>query len=135
MTLSQNHQVVVTVDGRPIGTFDTRRGGEVTGVVVKRRSGGMGPIKQSAGLPDYGDVTVSREKELARDHELYRRLVTRVGKAEMVVNDYTLDENQQRYGKPTTYVGKLLSLTPPDHDSTSAETDMFSLTMSVRSVA
>lgn len=135
MALTQNALITATVDGGSLGVFDTRSGGEVSGVVVKRRSGGMGPIKQSAGLPDYGDVTISREYEPARDHELYRTLTSRAGKAEMSVSHYILDENGQRFGRPVTYVGKLLTVTAPDADSESSDTAMLSLTMSVRSVA
>lgn len=132
MSLQQNRLITVTLDGGAIGVFDTREGGDVNGVVVKRRSGGMGPIKQSAGLPDYTDVTVSRE---AADHDEIRRYMTRAGKAEMSVADYTLDENGQRFGKPLTFVGKLLNVAPPPANSDSAETAMLTLTMSVRSVA
>lgn len=135
MSLQQNHQIEVTVDGRSLGTFDTRTGGAAEGVVTKRRSGGMGPIKQFSGLPDYGDVTVTRTYELARDHDLFRWLLTRAGKASASVADYVLDENGQRFGRPTTFSGKLLTVAGPDADSESAEVNMLTLTMQIRNVA
>jgi hypothetical protein len=131
MALTQNYRVSVVIDGVSRGVWDTFAGGEVTGVVVKRRSGGMGPIKQSSGLPDYADVTVTKE----HDPALYRALVPRASKAEMSVNVQPLDANGQAFSKPTTYVGKLLNVTPPGTDSMGTDDAMMSATMSVRSVA
>jgi hypothetical protein len=135
MTLQQNSLVTVTVDGRPLGTFDTRSGGAPTGAVTKHRSGGMGPIKQHKGLPDYEDVTVTRYYDRVRDHDLFRWLVTRASKGEMVVSDYVLDENGQRFGRPVTFLGVLMSVPPPDSDANSTDVKMLTLTMQTRSVA
>jgi hypothetical protein len=134
MSTSQQAQVSVTVDGQPLGVFDSRSGGGVTAEVNKRRSGGMGPIKSYRALPDYEDVTVSRVFELARDLELYRTLQTRVGKADMVVTEQRLDVDGIPFGRPRNWVGVLQGLTPPEHDSESTEPVMFELTAQVRSV-
>jgi hypothetical protein len=135
MSLQQNHLISVTVDGRPLGVFDTRTGGEITAAPTKRRSGGMGPIKQHKALPDYGDTTVTRDYELARDHPLYPWLAGRCGKGEMVVADFLLDPNGQRFGRPTTYTGILMTVTSPDADANSTDTNTLGLTMQTRNVA
>lgn len=135
MTTSQQALVTVTVDGRALGVFDTRSGGGTTSEVNKRRSGGMGPIKQYRSLPDYEDVTVSRVYELARDHELSRWLDTRVGKGNAVVSEQRLDENGSAWGKPRTWVGILMSATPPGVDSESNDPALFELGVQVRSKA
>jgi hypothetical protein len=133
MGLAQQHDIFAYVDGRSIGQFDTRSGGEVTGGAQKRRSAGMGPFKQRAGLPDYTDLTVT--KVLDGDWSEARRLQTRAGKAEMVVSDFTLDDNGQRFGRPVTFTGKLQNVVLPDADSQSTEHEMLTLVMQVRAVS
>jgi hypothetical protein len=133
MGLSQQHLIVVTVDGRSLGPFDTRSGGEVTGGASKRRSAGMGPFKQRAGLPDFTDLTVTRV--LDGSWAEMRRLQTRAGKAEMVVSDFTLDDNGQRFGPPITFTGKLQNVVLPDADSQSTDYAMVTLVLQVRSVS
>jgi hypothetical protein len=131
MALQQNRRITARIDGREAGVFDTIEGGDVNGVVTKRRSGGMGPIKQSSGLPDYADVTITREST----HAEVRRYMLRAGKAEMSVSDFELDVNGQSFDRPITYVGKLMTVAPPPANSESSDYAMLSLTMSVRSVA
>lgn len=131
MALQQNRRIVATIDGRDEGVFDTINEPAVNGVVAKRRSGGMGEIKQSSGLPDYADVTITREST----HAEVKRWAKRAGKAEMSVSDYELDDNGQSFAAPITYVGKLMTVAPPPADSNSTDYALLSLTMSVRSVA
>lgn len=135
MSSSQQALISVTVDGRPLGVFDTRTGGGTTSEVSKRRSGGMGPIKQYRSLPNYEDVTVSRVAENERDHELARWLDTRVGRAEAVVSEQPLDENGSAWGRPRTWVGTLMAANPPGRDSESAEAVLYELVVQVRSKA
>ncbi len=133
MTLQQNRLITVTVDTRPLGVFQTFSGGEVTAAPTKRRSGGMGPIKQYKALPDYGDVTVTRDYEF-REREMYLWLVGRGGKGRMVVSDFLLDPNGQRFGAPATYTGILMTVTAPDADANSTDVNTLSLTMQTRHV-
>lgn len=135
MSTQQNSLVTVVVDGQPLGVFDTLSGGDVTAEPTKRRSGGMGPLKAYGALPDYDDVTVSRVYERERDHELLRRLRTRVGKANASVSEQPLDEDGAPWGRPTTYTGRLIGLTPGEADSESSDPRMFELTFQITEVA
>lgn len=130
----QNHLVTVTVAGRALGIFDTRSGGEPSADITSRRTGGLGPMTQRRAQPTYADVTVSRELQLQRDHELMRWLLTQVGRADMEVADQWLDDDGLPFGKPTVYLGRLSAATPPEHDANSTDDSLFELTMATRSV-
>lgn len=135
MSTSQQSLVTVTLDGATIGTFDTMSGGDITAEPTKRRSGGMGPLKSYGALPDYDDVTVSRVAERERDHELQRRLRTRVGKANASISDQPLDDDGAPWGRPTVYTGRLIGMTPGEVDSESSDPRMFELTFQITAVA
>jgi hypothetical protein len=135
VSTQQQALVTVTVDGRPLGVFDTRTGGDVTADVPKRRAGGQLALRSYGALPDYDDVTVSRVYERERDHELIRHLRTRVGRARCVVSEQPLDDYNAPWGKPVTYLGRLGPITTGEVDSDTGDVRMWELTVVVESVA
>lgn len=128
MTTSQNMLITVTVDGRPLGVFDTFSGGEVSAEVQKSRPGGMVGEKSHPALPTYGDVTVGRELDLVRDLELYRSLLPRNGRALASISKQLLDENGSPVGRPLTYIGRLSGMSDPESDSNSNDLSMWQMT-------
>jgi hypothetical protein len=128
MSTAQNYLVTVTVDGRPVGTFDTLSGGEVSADVGKHRPGGMVGETSHPALPTYGDVTVSRELDRQRDVELYRSLLPRCGRAPVSISKQPLDENGAPWGRPFTYTGRLNTMTDPDVDSNDSSVSMWQMT-------
>ncbi|MBB3041023.1 hypothetical protein [Nocardioides soli] len=128
MTTSQMQLITVTVDGRPLGVFDTLTGGEPTAEVPKHRPGGMTQERSYPGLPSFGDLTVGRELDQQRDLELYRSLVNRVGRASFTVSRQLLDENGAPVGRPITYIGRLSAMTDPEADSNSNDPSMWQMT-------
>lgn len=135
MSTAQQSLITVVVDGQPLGTFDTRTGGETTAEVSKRRPGGMAREKAYAALPTTGNVTVTRVRERERDADLARRLRQRVGRATMVVSDQPLDDDGAVWGTPTVWTGKLSSVNDGDADSDSSEPRMFELVCTATEVA
>ncbi len=127
MSRQDQYLVTVTVDGAPLGVFDTLTGGEVTSDITRWRSGGMGASRALGGMAEIGDVTVSRLYDRARDHEAVRRLYSRVGKARASASKQPLDPDGNVFGKPITYQGVLQAVTPGDADSNSADADTFEL--------
>lgn len=128
MTTSQQFLVTVTVDGRPLGTFDTCSGGEPSADVAKHRPGGMVGENSHAALPTYSDVTVGRELDRERDVELYRSLISRVGRALASVSKQPLDDNGAPWGKPFTYTGRLSGMSDPESDSNDGSVSMWQMT-------
>ncbi len=125
---TQHHSLVtVTVDGQPLGVFESRTGGESTAEVSKYRPGGMQKQKSRKGQGEVGDVTVTRSWERERDADLERRLRPRVGRADVIVNDQPLDDDGAPWGKPTTWTGTLSSVTGGDSDANSNDAKPFEL--------
>ena len=128
--MSAQHQSLVTavVAGVPIGTFQSRTGGESTAEVGKYRPGGMAKQKTRRGLAEVGDVTIGREWETERDADLERRLRNQIG-SPMIVNDQPLGDDGAVFGKPKTWTGTLSSVTGGDSDSDSNDGKMLELVM------
>jgi hypothetical protein len=134
MATQQQSLISVTVDGAPLGIFDTLSGGATTADATKRRAGG-GQLKSYAALPDTDDLTVSRDYDRERDHEKLRELRRRVGRAPVSVSEQPLDDDGAPWGKPTTYTGRLTGVNPGDADSNSGDVRMLELTIQVTEVA
>lgn len=129
MVAQMQSLVTVAVDGVSLGVFDTRTGGETSAEVSKYRPGGMAKQKTRGGLPDQGDVTVTREWENERDNEVERILRNRAGRAPMSVSDQPLDDNGIPFGKPKVWIGRLQSVNGGDSDSNSNDGKMLELVM------
>lgn len=127
----------VAIGGRmtPLGTFQTRTGGETTSETSKYRPGGMQKQKVRKGQSDTGDVTITREHEQERDIDLERQLRVVSGYAEMVVSDQPLGSDGTPFGKPTTYTGTLMSVNGGDSDAESSDGRVLELVMMVTEVA
>lgn len=136
---SMSWLVTCTVDGRPLGIFDSHSGGDNTADVQKHRPGGMKPQRAYPALPEYDDVTVSRSYELERDGELVTWLHSRVGLATMAVSITMLDPATgavaTKAGARRTFSGILSGITTPESDSDSADVSMFELTMVTETIS
>lgn len=132
MSTQSDYLVTATVDGRPLGVFDSRSGGEVDSDIAKRNTG-EGP-KVYNGRPNVGDVTIVRGYERERDHELIRTLEKRVGRAEVVISEQPLDEDDNPWGKPKIWTGKLKTVTGGDVDADSSDPRDFELTIVAKAV-
>lgn len=131
MSTAQQSLITVIIDGSPLGTFDTRTGGDTAAEPAKHRGGGMGTFKAYAALPDTEEVTVTRVYERERDHELLRRLRARAGRAVMVITEQPLDDDGARWGRPTVYTGRLSKVATGEVDSESGDPRMYELTQLV----
>ena len=121
--------ITVTIDGKPIGIFDSRTGGEVDADGLAVRHTGEGLKLAATRRFTVGDITVSREKERDRDHALAQQLKTRVGKAKMVVSDQPLDEDGNAWGKPDIWTGILKTVNGGDSSADSTDAKELELTM------
>lgn len=135
MSTQSQSLVTVTVDGAPLGVFDTRTGGESDSEVAKRHVGGKATQQVYNGLRTVGDVTVSRGYERERDHELARTLEKRCGLASAAVSEQPLDDEGNPWGKPKTWTGKLKSVNTGDYDAASGDPRMIELVIVAEDVA
>ena len=108
-----------------LGTFDKFTGGEVDSDEQKYRPGAMAAPLSLGGAVTMGNVVVSRLLVLERDWDMMHTLLALVGVATIEARKQPLDVNKVPYGAPLVYTGKIKTVTPPDHDSTSSDPALF----------
>lgn len=123
----------VTIDGRPLGIFDTMGGGEADSEESLYNPGGMAPAVSLGGRQTVGAVTVGRLYRLDRDHDLVRWLMSRRGKARATVSRQPLDVDGNPFGAPLVYTGTLKTVTPPDTDSEDSGPAIWTMTITTES--
>lgn len=113
----------LSIDGRDMGSFARFAGGEASSEEQKFPPGGNSPEKALGGRQMVGNVTVGQHiGEL--DQDLVRWARTRRGRGQCVVTKQRLDAEDHAFGVPDVYMGVLLTINPPDYDSTSSNTAM-----------
>lgn len=101
-----------------LGIFDSFQGGEGDSEETMYKPGGSAQ-KPLGGRQSRGAFTVGRLYERARDFGPFRRVDAARGKASVVVKRQPLDDDENPYGSPITYRGKVKTVTAPDSDSNS----------------
>lgn len=124
--------ITASVNGKSIGTWDTRSGGETTAPLSKYRPGGSKTEQIDAARPTTGDVTISRRFDLARDVTVEQTLRPLVGRGAITITEQPLDIDGVKYGKPIVYSGTLASVAVDDVDSNSDDTRMITLVAMVK---
>lgn len=124
----------VTIDGVPLGVWDTLSGGEVEAEDTKHRPGGMGEQISLGGPTITNNVSLARMLS-STDWDYMRYLMqSRVGKAEVIVARQPLDRDKNPFGRPLVYRGVLQRVAPGDTSSESADTQMWEITVSTEGV-
>jgi hypothetical protein len=128
-TREDTHNVTVTVDGRDLGIFDTKSGGELDSEENLYNPGGMVGQISIGGQATIGNVTVERYYDALRDHPLMTWLAARRGWARMSIGIAPRDPQGVVRGDPITYSGTLKTITPPELDSTGNDMAQWSIEM------
>lgn len=119
----------VTVDGEPLGVFDTLSGGEADSEETLYNPGGMAPAVSLGGRKTVSAVTLGRLYRLERDHDIVRALLPKRGKARVSVSRQPLDVDGNPFGSPFVYTGTLKTVTLPDTDSEDSGASIWSMTI------
>jgi len=109
------------VDGRNLGTFDVKTGGDTDTTELTYKPGGMLPTISLGGLVTVAQVVVNRLYQLDRDAPIVKWLLGRVGKGTCVLQQQALDIDGNVYGDSLTYTGTLKRVTLPEVDSNSTD--------------
>lgn len=119
----------VTIDGKPMGVWDTLSGGESDSEESKYRPGGMAPPVSLGGTRMIGNITLGRL--ISREDWSYmHRLMNRTGQARAVVSRQPLDQDGNPWGRPMTYTGKVKTCTPGNTDSNSSDAQVWEIVVS-----
>lgn len=127
--------ITAALDGRDLGVFDTKSGGELDSEEAKYKPGGMAQEISLGGSRTFGNLTISRYCDYVRDWPLIKWLSTRVGAGRGAIGLTPLTVNGERAGDPLTYSGTLKTATPPDLDSTGTDAAMLTLEFTIDGVA
>lgn len=128
MSRQDQYSVTVSVEGLGnLGVFDKFTGGAVDSDEQKYRPGGMAPPVSLGGAVTMDNVVVSRMLDLQRDWALLRKLLNVAGLANITATKQPLDVNKVPFGRPLVYSGKIKTVTPPEHDSTSSDPGIFDI--------
>lgn len=115
-------QVTVKVDGiGELGIFDSMTGGEVDSDEQKYRPGAMQSPVSLGGAVTMGNVVCERLCDPDRDWPNMHALMAAAGNAGIEARKQPMDTNKVPFGRPLVYSGKIKTVTPPEHDSTSSD--------------
>lgn len=127
---TNQHNITVTIEGRDLGTFDTKSGFGLDSDDQKYHGGNMAPAESLGGMRDQNNGTVSRLLKVDRDLPLREFLRRNVGEGQMTVKVQYLDRHRNPVDVPDVYDGILKSFTLPDMDSESTDAARFELELS-----
>jgi hypothetical protein len=127
--------ITCSVDGRDLGVFDTKSGGELDSEEAKYKPGGMAAEISLGGSRTYGNLTITRYADYVRDWPLIKWLAGRVGSGRVAVGLTPLNANGERVGEPLVYGGTIKTVTPPDVDSTGTDAAMLTIEATIDGVA
>jgi hypothetical protein len=116
------------------GVWDKKSGGEVDSEEKVYHPGGMVPPISLGGRKTPGNVTLSRNYRLGRDHDNVQQLFDAVGGSRVVVAQQPLDKQGNVYGRPIVYNGTLKRVTPPEHDSEGSDAAMIEVEITIDGV-
>lgn len=123
-TRADTWRCTVSLNGENMGVWDKKTGGKVTSNVTQYLPGGMAPQISLGGTKTTENVTMERLYRLHRDHQKMQRWINQAGKGKVVIHQQPLDIDGNSFGTPIVYKGTLMSVTPPEHDSTSTNPAM-----------
>jgi len=101
------------------GVWDTKTGGEVDSEERLYYPGGMAPPYSLGGRITPGQITLTRNYRLGRDHDNIQQLIDAVGVSRIIISQQPMDRYKNMYGRPIVWTGTLKTVTLPEHNSES----------------
>jgi hypothetical protein len=116
------------------GIWDTKTGGELDSEEHLYHPGGMMPPYSLGGMITPGQITLTRNYRLGRDHDNIQQLIDAVGVSRVSIHQQPMDRYKNHYGRPIVWTGTLKTVTLPEHNSEStADPAMIELVCSIDS--
>lgn len=115
------------LNGKPLGVWDKKTGGELDSDDVKYNPGGMVPPIMLGGKRTTGNVTLQRIYDRFDDHDKINELFAAAGKGRVKISQRPMDMDGNEFGKSIIYVGILKRVSPPDVDSESTTAALYEI--------
>lgn len=119
----------VTINGRPMGVWDTLDGGESDSNETKYKPGGMQPEVSLGGSRSIGNLTLARLLS-RQDWDFMHQAMSNTGNWKCTVARQPLDTDGNPFGRPLTYRGTLKTVTPGATDSNSSDAQTWEIVVS-----
>jgi hypothetical protein len=126
--------VTCVLEGKDLGIFDKKSGGEVDSDENKYPLGGMLGEISLGGRKTIGELTISRYYDADRDDPLFGFLNAQVGAGVATVGVVPLDFHGNPQGGPVVYSCTLRTFTPPEVDNESQDAAMLELVFTAYAV-
>jgi len=121
--------VTLTAGGIVLGVFDSFSGGESRGESRQYHAGGMADPTSEVDPPEVSEITISRGWDPARDAVAEKTLRGLIG-ASCTVGKQALGANRVPIaGALTTYNGRIVGVSTPEHDSMGRDFVRFEVTI------
>lgn len=119
--------VTANLEGKDLGIFDKKEGGEVDSDENKYPLGGMLGEISLGGRKTIGELTISRYYDADRDDPLFGFFNSHVGAGVGSIGIVPLDFHGNPQGAPVVYSATLRTFTPPEVDNESQDAAMLEL--------
>jgi len=130
--ITQNRfRAPLTVNGRDFGAWDGREGGAVEREDNKHTPGATNREISTATVARTTNLTLKKafsKEEMSNDYDALKRLCRQSAKCE--VGHIVLDEDLNPWATLDPWTGTLLSVSPPDYESTSRDTAFVTVVIS-----
>lgn len=126
--------VTCILEGRDLGIFDKKEGGEIDSDENKYPLGGMLGEISLGGRKTVGELTISRYYDADRDDPLFGFFHNQVGAGVASIGVTPLDFHGNPNGANVVYSGTLRTFTPPEVDNESQDAAMVELVFTAYAV-
>jgi hypothetical protein len=123
--------VTLSLEGRDLGVWDKKSGGEIDSDENKYPPGGLQPEISLGGHKTYGELTMSRYYDTQRDHPIFGWFHSQVGAGRGAIGMTPLDFHGNPQGAPIVAGGTLKTYTPPEVDNESGDAALVELAFTI----
>ena len=102
------------------GVWDTKTGGDLDSEERLYYPGGMAPPYSLGGRILPQQVTLTRNYRIQRDHYRVQKLLSAVGKSNVVIQMFPMDKYGHEHAPALVWRGTLKTVTLPEHNSESS---------------
>jgi hypothetical protein len=127
--------VNLILNGVDEGIWDKKEGGEADSEELKYPPGAMQDEISMGGRKSYGNVTISRFCDWARDWPKVPYWMQIAGSVRAAIGQQPNDINKNPQGAPMTYGGTLKRVLPPEPDSTGSAESRIEMEFTIDTVS
>lgn len=134
-TREDTWSVTLILNGIDEGVWDHKEGGEADSEELKYPPGGMVDEISMGGRRTFGNITISRYCDWARDWPKVPYWMQIAGSVRASIGQQPHDINKNPQGKPLVYGGTFKRVLPPEPDSTGSDESRIEMEFTIDTVS